>query len=203
MREAKTTGKRAQILEAATRIFAEKGFLSSTVAEIAREARVADGTIYLYFRSKDDLLLRLVEARMGELGAQMEAELARHGSSTERLAAFIRFHLQQVAARPEEAQVLIVELRQSGSKLKEALASFMRPYLGLLSAVLEEGIADGSFRAIDPRPVRHAIFGALDEVALAWLLRGRRFDLEENARQLADLFVRGLVDDVREQRSTP
>jgi len=193
MREAGRAEKRARILEAASRVFACKGFLSATVAEVAREAKVADGTIYLYFRNKDDLLLRLVEARMNALCHAMEEVLARIEDPLEKLAAFIRFHLKMVEKSPEEAQVLIVELRQSGPDLKGALAELMRPYLAMLQQILEEGIAGGVMRPLDPRAVRHAIFGALDEVALAWLLRGRRFDLSHNAEQLAELFVGGLA----------
>lgn len=192
MREAGRSEKRARILEASSKIFASKGFHASTIAEVAREAGVADGTIYLYFRNKDDLLLRLVEARMDALRRAMEGELASRRNAREKLSTFIHFHLRMVAMSPEEAQVLIVELRQSGSELKREIASLMRPYLALLGGILEEGMGDGTLREVDPRPIRHAIFGALDEVALAWLLRGRRFDLEENAEQLAGLFVRGL-----------
>ncbi|HLV60413.1 MAG TPA: TetR/AcrR family transcriptional regulator [Fredinandcohnia sp.] len=192
MREAGRAEKRARILEGAARVFASKGFLTATVAEVAREAGVADGTIYLYFRSKDDLLLRLVEARMQALRAAMEEELARYEDPRDKLAAFIRFHLRMVEQSPLEAQVLIVELRQSGADLQRALGELMRPYLALLGGVIEEGIACGAMRPLDPRAVRHAIVGALDEVALSWLLRGRRFDLARNAEHLADLFVRGL-----------
>src|SRR5690606_33017568 len=160
VREAGRAEKRARILEAASRVFASKGFLTSTVAEVAREAKVADGTIYLYFRNKDDLLLRLVEARMEALRASMEEALAALGDPREKLATFIHFHLRMVEQSPLEAQVLIVELRQSGAELKRALAELMRPYLALLSGIIEEGIARGAMRPLDPRSVRHAIFGA-------------------------------------------
>nr|PZM90695.1 MAG: TetR family transcriptional regulator [Pseudomonadota bacterium] len=201
MRETGRAEKRARILEAASRVFASKGFFAATVAEVAREAKVADGTIYLYFRSKDDLLLRLVEARMNALCRAMQEVLAPIEDPVEKLSAFIRYHLEMVERSPEEAQVLIVELRQSGPDLKRELAELMRPYLAMLQRILEEGIARGVMRPLDPRAVRHAIFGALDEVALAWLLRGRRFDLAQNAEQLAELFVGGLAQ--TSPRSTP
>lgn len=200
MREAGRNEKRARILEAASRVFASRGFLSSTVAQVAKEAKVADGTIYLYFKSKDDLLLRLVEARMDALCTHMQERLAEQEGALEKVGTFIRTHLDLVTQSPKEAQVLITELRQSAPSLKAEIATFMRPYLALLGGILQEGIASGELRQMDPRPVRHAIFGALDEVALAWLLRGKRFDLHANAEQLAELFVRGLSDPT--QRST-
>lgn len=200
MREAGRNEKRARILEAASRVFASRGYLSSTVSQVAREAGVADGTIYLYFQSKDHLLLSLVEARMDELCSHMEGQLASIDCALEKVRAFVRTHLELVTQSPEEAQVLITELRQSAPTLKAEIATSMRPYLALLGGILEEGIAAGAMRQVDPRPIRHAIFGALDEVALAWLLKGRRFDLQANAEQLADLFVRGLAAPT--QRST-
>lgn len=200
MREAGRAEKRARILEAASRVFASKGFFTATVSEVAREAQVADGTIYLYFRSKEDLLLRLVEARMEALRRQMEEALAPIEDAREKLATFIRLHLQMVKESPTEAQVLIAELRQSGKDRKRKLAEPMRPYLELLDRLIEEGVRQGVMRPLDARAVRHAIFGALDEVALSWL-RGRRFDLTEHARQLAELFIGGLGQPV--SRSTP
>lgn len=190
--------KRERILDAAVRVFAGKSFYTATVAEIAREAGVADGTIYLYFKSKDDLLISLFEQRMGELNEQMTAELGRHESALDQLKAFIRFHLKEVEDRPELAEVLVVELRQSAKLMKEYKAQAFGSYLDLLSGILERGLADRTIRAgVDVKSVRRAIFGALDEVALSWLLGGRRFPLHKNAEQLAEIFARGLAADPR------
>lgn len=186
--------KRERILEAAVCVFAAKSYFTATVAEIAREAGVADGTIYLYFKSKDDLLISLFEERMGEINASMAAEVARHETPLEQLRAFIHHHLREVEERPELAEVLTVELRQSTKLMKEYEASAFGAYLEILSSILERGQADGSMRqGVDPKAVRRAIFGALDEVALSWLLGGRRFNLSKNAVQLAEIFARGLV----------
>lgn len=187
--------KRSRIVDAAIRVFADRGFHRATVAEVAREANVADGTIYLYFKNKDDLLATLFEERMAELNELMSTELEKVEGSLEQIRAFVRTHLRMVRERPELAQVLIVELRQS-ARLKMHKAEGFSAYLDLLGGILERGVEDGSMRPeIDGRSIRRAIFGALDEVALSWLLRGRRFDLEENAVQLAELFARGLAKD--------
>lgn len=186
--------KRERILEAAVRVFASKSFYTATVAEIAREAGVADGTIYLYFKNKDDLLIRLFEERMAEINEGIRAAIEPVESPLEKLRAFIRHHLREVERKPELGEVLIVELRQSSKLMKEYEARAFREYLSILSAIVEAGIADGSIRAnVEPRAVRRAIFGALDEVALSWLLGGRRFDLSRNAEQLAEIFARGLA----------
>ncbi len=192
-REAVKSDKRARIVEAAIRVFADKGFHSATVAEVAREAGVADGTIYLYFKNKDHLLACLFEERMAELNELMAAEVAEVEGALTQIRAFVRGHLRMVQERPALAQVLIVELRQSARLIKAHKAEGFASYLEILGGIVDRGIADGSMRAeVDRKSTRRAIFGALDEVALSWLLGGRRFNLAKNAEQLAELFARGL-----------
>src|SRR5262249_10161738 len=155
-----------------------KSFYTATVAEIAREAGVADGTIYLYFKSKDDLLICLFEEKMARLNERMAEEVARHQDAPARLAAFLRLHLHMVQQEPELAEVLTVELRQSAKLMKEYEARAFGRYLDVLGSILDEGKAQGTLRRdLDSKVLRRAIFGALDEVALSWLLGGRRFDL--------------------------
>lgn len=186
--------KRARILDAAVRVVADKGFFGATIAEIAREAGVADGTIYLYFRSKDDLLVSLVEDALGRILADARARVAAAPTPLEALRAFIRHHLEEVARRPDLALVLTVELRPSAKPLKTYGSRSFVGYLDLLADVLRRGQETGSVRAdLNVKAVRRAIFGALDEVALAWLLGGRRFDLSQNAEELAGLFARGVA----------
>src|SRR3954469_19616402 len=104
--------KRARIMDAAIKVFAERGFHTATVAEIARSAGVADGTIYLYFKGKDDLLLRLFDEKMTALLAEARDELSREKSAPDKLQRFIQLHLALVERNPDLASVLIVELRQ-------------------------------------------------------------------------------------------
>ncbi|HWV39578.1 MAG TPA: TetR/AcrR family transcriptional regulator [Vulgatibacter sp.] len=200
-REQARGDKRARIVEAAIRVFADRGFHRATVAEVAREADVADGTIYLYFKNKDDLLACLFEERMAELNALMTAELEKVDGALERVRCFVKTHLRMVRERPALAQVLIVELRQSARLIKAHKATGFASYLDIIGGIIQAGVKDGSIReTVDAKAIRRAIFGALDEVALSWLLGGRRFDLAKNAEQLADLFARGLAAD---PRSTP
>jgi len=187
-------GKRARIVDAAIRVFADHGFHKATVAEVAREADVADGTIYLYFKNKDDLLASLFEERMAELNSLMSAELEQIEGALEQVRTFVRTHLRMVRERPALAQVLIIELRQSARLLKFHKAQGFASYLDILGAILARGVEEGTMRPeVDTKSIRRAIFGALDEVALSWLLGGRRFDLEKNAEQLAEFFARGLA----------
>lgn len=187
--------KRARILDAAERIFARRGFFHARVAEIAREAGVADGTIYLYFKNKDDLLISLFESRMERVTAELAAALERVGPRpTDRLTAFFDTYAQLVVAHPELAEVLTVELRQSSKFMKQYQNPRFSDFLKLLAGIISDGQEAGDFDRALPAPIAaRAIFGMLDELALAWLLgRGEKFDIVRAAGSLGALVLRGL-----------
>ena len=125
--KSKENDKRTRILDAAVRVFAERGFFGATVAGIARAAGVADGTNYLYFKSKDDVLLRLFDEKMTYLLAEAKAAAAPEGSASARLSRLVQLHLALVEKDPALAQVLIVELRQSAQFLKAEGRRLRRP----------------------------------------------------------------------------
>ncbi len=188
-----SSDKRARILDAAIKVFAERGFHSATVAEIARCAGVADGTIYLYFKSKDDLLLRLFDEKMTELLAEARAELAKERTAPARLARFIELHLAAVERNPDLASVLIVELRQSAQFLKAADRAKLAAYVDLIAEVVRAGQESGELtNDVSPAVVKRVIFGALDELALGWLLSNRRTSLKKTAAEVATFLVHGL-----------
>jgi TetR/AcrR family fatty acid metabolism transcriptional regulator len=185
--------KRARILDAAIKVFAERGFHTATVAEIARAAGVADGTIYLYFKGKDDLLLRLFDEKMTELLAEARSELAKERTAPARLSRFIQLHLALVERNPDLASVLIVELRQSAQFIKAADRAKLAAYVDLIAEVVRDGQEKGELiDGISPATVKRAIFGALDELALGWLVSGRRASLKKTAAEVAEWLVRGL-----------
>src|SRR5258708_23061733 len=176
--------KRARILDAAVKVFADRGFHTATVAEIARAAGVADGTIYLYFKGKDDLLLRLFDEKMTELLAEAKSELAKERSAPARLSRFIQLHLALVERNPDVASVLIVEMRQSAQFIKAADRAKLAAYVDLIAEVVRAGQESGELSdGISPATVKRAVFGALDELALGWLLSGRRTSLKKTAAE--------------------
>ena len=187
--------KYARIIQAATRIFAEKGFFKATVSDIATAAEVAEGTIYLYFKNKDDVLISIFETSMDMFLREVEEELSSLQDASERLRRFILLHLSLVERHQELAQVLHVELRQSSKFMREYRGGRFRDYLQFVQNLIESGQKQGVFReGLDSRLLRRSIFGALDEAALRWVLSERKpYDLEECGNQLADLFLHGLV----------
>ncbi|MEZ4400924.1 MAG: TetR/AcrR family transcriptional regulator [Kofleriaceae bacterium] len=169
--EVERAAKRDRILDAAERVFAERGFFAAKVADIAKEAGVADGTIYLYFKNKDDLLITLFESRMERVNALLAEAIAAATSPRDRLRAFVRAYLALIAEQPTAAEVLTIELRQSTKFMREYSPHRFGELLRLLAGVIAEGQAAGELADTVPAPhAARMIFGMLDELALAWLL---------------------------------
>lgn len=188
--------KRSLITEAAVEVFAERGFRSARISDIAERAGVADGTIYLYFKNKEDILLSIFEEKMDLLLAQLGQRL--HGALTpeDRVRRFARFHFEQVRTNRAAAEVLAVELRLSHKFLREYRPEKLWAYLGIFGGIVREGQAQGRFRDdLDPFVMMWSFFGALDELAMQWVLSKKqdRFSLESAADQVADLFIRGMA----------
>ena len=188
--------KRTLIIDAAVQVFAEKGFLLAPVSDIAKRAGVADGTIYRYFKNKEDLLLSIFEGKMDEMLVGLDGALRHATHPVEKVRQFARFHFQQVRDHRDTAAVLQVELRLSTKFLKEYRPIKLWAYLGVFGQIVREGQAQGTFRAgIDPFISMWAFFGAMDELAMQWVLaRDKdRFDLEQAAEEVSEIFIRGML----------
>jgi TetR/AcrR family fatty acid metabolism transcriptional regulator len=186
--------KRLAILDGAVRVFAEKGFFNATVAEIARAAGVADGTIYLYFKSKDDVLLTIFNEKMQELCGRARDSVAGIQSPAAALRQICVTQMAAVEENPALAAVLIVELRQSNAFVRDVEKPGLTAYLNLIGDLVTRGQESGELRPdVHPAAVKRALFGALDEIALSWLLARRKFDLAKSSGEIADMFVRGLL----------
>lgn len=187
--------KRNLITEAAVEVFAEKGFRDARVSDIAKRAGVADGTIYLYFKNKEDILLSIFEEKMDLLLGRLQEALLGVDDPEERIRIFARFHFEQVRTNRAAAEVLQVELRLSNKFLKEYRPEKLWAYLGVFGQIVRDGQERGLFRRdIDPFVSMWAFFGAMDELAMQWVLsrKNDRFSLESAADQVAGIFIRGL-----------
>lgn len=186
--------KGQRILNAAETVFADCGFYNAKVSDIAKEAGVADGTIYLYFKSKDDLLISLFEARMTTVCDAMHAAVSKVSPAAEKLQTFIFTHFKMVNEHPRLAEVLTVELRQSSKFMKEHSNPKFAEYLKILATLIDEGQNAGELDSQVPAPLAaRAIFGMVDELALAWLLGDdQKFDIVRAADWVGSLVLRGL-----------
>lgn len=192
----RSSEKRERILEGALRAFAKKGYYNTKVSEIASEAGVADGTIYLYFKNKDDLLICLFEDRMEWIIARLTKELGEvQGGVMERLQAFVDLHFRLAFENRELAEFITVELRQSAKFVKEYKNPKFADYLRILQNLIEQGQQQGHIRSeLDSRIVSRAIFGALDEVLLQLTLsRSTHADVEHQVQQISSMLIHGLI----------
>ena len=191
-----TSAKRDRILDAATKVFAKRGFFGAQVAEIARHADVAAGTVYLYFKSKDDLLLSLFERTMHDAITEGRAALEALDHTVtpvERLRHIARVHLERLGRDRQLAIVFQVELRQSTKFMARLSTTTLRDYLSLLRDVIVDGQRAGQLRAdINPTLAAKVIFGALDEMATNWILSEREYALEHDAEPVMHLLLGGL-----------
>jgi TetR/AcrR family fatty acid metabolism transcriptional regulator len=190
-------GKRERILDAAIKVFAAEGFYNAKVSQIAHEAGVADGTIYLYFKSKDDLLINLFEDRMEMVNANLREAIETESTAVARLRRIVKLHLELVEQNRDMAEVISVELRQSSKFIREYSNPKFAEFLRTIAGAVVEGQRTGELRTgIDPYVFARALFGALDEIALAWLVKhpGSKASIElpRAAEQLGDLFIDGL-----------
>ncbi|MEJ5301628.1 MAG: TetR/AcrR family transcriptional regulator [Thermodesulforhabdaceae bacterium] len=189
----KKAEKYERILDAAVRVFAKKGFYQSRVSDIAREAGVADGTIYLYFKNKDDILISIFEEKMRTAISYFQQKISQEESALFKLKRFVRVHLELFKNNPELAAVLQVELRQSSRFMKEYKKVELKRFLDLIGDIVKQGQEEGVFRKDIPVSlVKRFVFGALDEVISTWVSSGGRFELIDYADPLSDLFIRGL-----------
>jgi TetR/AcrR family fatty acid metabolism transcriptional regulator len=186
--------KPQQIIEAAIRVFARKGYYNSRVSDIAREAGIAAGTIYLYFETKDDILVTLFREKMAEFVAHLRRAIADEPDPIAKLRRLVRLHFELLERHPALAEVVQVELRQGHKFFRGASAHEVSAYFALLAGVLQEGVAQGRLRADLPVKVAtKALFGAMDQMATSWVLGKRGYRLADTADAVADLFLQGLA----------
>jgi len=186
--------KREAILRAATSVFAEKGFFNSKVADIAKAAGVADGTVYLYFKNKDDVLHSIFDRAMDEFITDGRRELATLSTPEEKLRRVAELHLERLSADRAMAIVFQVELRGSIKFMQEFSAAGFAEYLDIIRATIDEGQKSGVLRN-DLKPIVCAkmFYGALDEMVTNWILSSKSYPLAPMADEVMKVFFGGLL----------
>jgi TetR/AcrR family fatty acid metabolism transcriptional regulator len=181
------------ILEAAVKVFARQGFYQSTVAQIAKEAGVADGTIYLYFKNKDDILVHFFNYRTKQVFDRFRAEVKIADNSLDKLRNLIRRHLTEFQRDRDMAVVYQVETHQNSRLAESQIREMSVMYQDLVSEIVELGQQEGNIRKdLYVGLVKRFILGAVDEVINTWLHSEKEYDLVSMADPLVDLFVRGI-----------
>ena len=186
--------KREAILRAAIKVFAGKGYFNSKVADIAGEAGIADGTVYLYFKSKDEILHSIFDRAMEEFIAEGKREIESIRDPAEKLRKIARLHLERLGSDREMAIVFQVELRGSTKFMEEFSAAGFAEYLDVIRETFAEGQASGAFRS-DMKPVVCAkiLYGALDEMVTNWILSKKSYPLGPMADEVLKVFFGGVM----------
>jgi TetR/AcrR family fatty acid metabolism transcriptional regulator len=192
----KTADKHSKIIRAATKVFAKKGFFNARISDIAKEAKVADGTIYLYFNNKYDMLLSVFEEKIGKLVEQITAQIENEDDPRRMLEIFIENHLREMKKNKNLAEVIQIELRQTNKIIKDYRNNKFSEYLNIISMIIKKGQANKVFRQdILPGIAKRAIFGALDEIARIWNINiDSEYDIEETEKQVAKIFLVGVLE---------
>lgn len=187
------TGKRERILRAAVEVFAQNGYFNAKVSEVAKRAGVADGTIYLYFQGKEDLLLNVFHEHMSRYLELLREALDGAEHADESLRRAIRFHLEVLGRDRSLAVVFQVELRQSLKFMSLFSQSELAAYLSILRSIVEKGQQERQFRAsINPQLVAKSIFGILDEMVTSWILSDKEYVLVDQSDAVSDIILGGL-----------
>jgi len=181
-----------QIIEAAVVVIAENGYHQAQVSKIAKQAGVADGTIYLYFKNKEDILISLFREKMGSFVGKIQKEIEGISSPSEKLYVMIEKHFQLLAADRHLAIVTQLELRQSNKEIRQRINEVLKEYLKVVESILVEGIKKGEFRKdLDIRLARQMVFGTIDETVTTWVMNEQKYDLVALAKPVHQLLTEG------------
>src|SRR5437763_14436225 len=191
---ARGTTKRERILRAAIDVFAQNGYFNAKVSDIAKAAGVADGTIYLYFDGKEDLLITIFREHTRNYLQSLERELINVRLPEERIRVAIRHHLETLGRDRALAIVSQVELRHSLKFMSLLSQQEVADYLNIIRKIVEFGQAEGVFRrTLHPQLVAKSVFGILDEMVTSWILSEKEHNPADHAEQIADFVLTGLL----------
>lgn len=188
----KSKPKYMQIIDAAVIAIAENGYHQAQVSKIAKQAGVADGTIYLYFKNKEDILISLFEEKMGTFVEKINEKIAGKETAAEKLLMLIETHFRLLSEDHHLAIVTQLEIRQSNKELRLKINDILKGYLSVIDGILIEGKETGEFSSdLDVRLARQMIFGTIDETVTSWVMNEERYDLNALTFSVHRLLING------------
>lgn len=192
-RNGKVGDKYLRILEAAVGVFADRGFHQATISQIARAAGVADGTIYLYFKNKDDILVQFFDFKAKQVFTGFRQAVENAPDAVEKLRSLVRRHLEEFQRHKEMAVVYQALTHQNNHLAQDNMREISKMYMDIVGEIVERGQEEGTIRRdLYVGLVKRFILGAVDSTINNWLLSRREYDLTSMADPLVDLFFRGI-----------
>jgi TetR/AcrR family fatty acid metabolism transcriptional regulator len=191
----KAENKHSKIISAATKVFAKKGFFTARISDIAKEAKVADGTIYLYFNNKYDILLSVFEEEVGRIVEKTDKLLSDEEDPKKMLEIYTIQHLTAMKKNKNLAEVIQIELRQTNKVIKDYRNNKFSEYIGIIANIIKKGQKIGVYKTdIKPDIAKRVYFGALDEVSRVWNASlETHYTVEEIADQVLGMFLAGIL----------
>ena len=192
----KAENKHSKIISAATKVFAKKGFFTARISDIAKEAKVADGTIYLYFNNKYDILLSVFEEEVGKIVEKTSKLLSNEEDPRKMLEIYTVQHLTAMKKNKNLAEVIQIELRQTHKVINDYRNNKFSEYIGMIAGIIKKGQSLGVYKSdIKPDLAKRIFFGALDEVSRVWNASlETNYTIEEVADQVLTMFLAGILE---------
>lgn len=185
--------KRQQIIRAATKIFARDGYYNAKISDIAKEAAIAHGTVYLYFESKEELLLTVFDEQMAELVHYVRSEIDKEEGSVQKLHRMITIQMQLIETNRDLAELLLIEFRQSRKFFESSSINRVADYIDLIGNVLKEGIDEGVIRKeLNVSTAATMLFCSIEGIVTRWVLEDAQYSLEETANTVMEVFLNGI-----------
>ena len=191
---ARANSRRRAIIDAAAKVFVQKGYALASVSEIASIAGVSDGLIYKYFDDKRALLDVVLSEYFQKIVAKLESAAASEASFPEKVHNLISQHLRSFLEDLDFCRFFVSDVRSANGYRGSPVQKLNRAYTRIFIKVLEEGVVAGKMKAdLDPRLIRDVVFGAVEHVAWRHALRGRAIDIDDVARQLTEITLNGVA----------
>lgn len=193
MARKKQEEKRVRILESAAKVFAREGFYNAKIKDVAQEAGVAHGTVYLYFSSKEDLLISLFRENLSELIQYVQSEIQKEKNAEDKLRRMMSLQIELIETNPELTALMLVEFPQTGKFLSSDSINELAAYIDMIANILKEGMAEGVFdNSIDVDVVATVIYSGIQGIATRWVLEEMKYPLKKVADEISKVFLDGI-----------
>jgi len=187
---------REEIVSAAEKVFAAKGFFPTTMSDIARRAEFGTGTLYKYFKSKEELYFTLIDAKVEEINRLVKSELSQRNSAVERIKKVLQLQFEFIQRNQDFFRIYISERNRFEWTVKDELGKGvhekMVSYIDILSEVIAQGIKKGEFRSMDPRDLAHAFVGIVNSFVFEWLISREPYPLVSKLDTVLEIFLSGV-----------
>ena len=186
------------ILDAAQAVFCERGYEGTVVAEVAARLGVVEGTVFKYFPTKRELLLKALERWYLRMADDYAHDLAGVEGARARLRLLVWRHLRSLRENPQLCRLMFREVRSGGDYRGSRLHALNRRYTGLLTATIEDGIKAGQFRGdVPPALLRDLVYGGIEHHAWNYFQGRGRLDVDAVTGQIMTVLYEGIAPRAR------